>query len=591
MKQKYKITRIHIHHYRSISELTVNFPDNGEPTVICGPNNVGKTNILRALNLFFYENFLAEDDVPYHIVEGSRGQGFKSVIEIAFWNESQQTRWTIKKDFTKEKGMVKVNKTGEKHILRKDRNTLTSKEIDKFLKDFWYIFVEASNVNLPKIVADVVKTDVLSTGLDHLRKKQDIPLDILEKFVDASREALKNIETEIGAYFQEFIKKNDSIKGLKKWDIEINFPEFDNLREAISDMITFTLYDTNRKKLDFKGSGIQRLLFLSLVRYISSNTRKNIIWGIDEPEVFLQPGLQKEVYKILQDLSKNLTIILTTHSHHFINLNALESCLLLDANYEIKKYQRRPDEEYFKVDTTLTSAEGYEKIVAIKKHMGIQANDSWEIVPYNILVEGEEDKEYLSTLLRCNNLSIPNIFIAGGADKMKGYLSFLNDFSQDLSYKPKILCILDNDSKGRQIYTALRDSYTHISILKDYIPNFINKTGLDYDHEIEDFVYPEVLIQSVNFILTKKGYNNIGITETIEKKSKKGFVKSSILNFITNEVSNINPEKEQIDFNSENIKIWLCKIVCLDLKKETCEIYNKLYPTILDYLNKLTMRI
>lgn len=76
---KYKITRIHIHHYRSISDLVIDLPTNEEPTVICGPNNVGKTNILRALNLFCHENYIPEDDVPYHIAEGSRGQGFKSV--------------------------------------------------------------------------------------------------------------------------------------------------------------------------------------------------------------------------------------------------------------------------------------------------------------------------------------------------------------------------------------------------------------------------------------------------------------------------------------------------------------------------------
>lgn len=587
MKAKYKITRIHIHHFRSIADLTIDLPNNGEPTVICGPNNVGKTNILRALNLFFYENFTAEDDVPYHIVEGSRGQGFKSAIEVTFWNEKMQTRWTIKKDFTRQKNIINVKKTGGKHVLRKSKSKLTPTEIDNFLKDFWYIFVEASNVNLPKIVIDVVKTDVLSAGLDHLRKKQKIPLDILQDFVTASGDALKSIEKEIGKYFQEFIKKNDLIKGIKEWNIEIIFPEFDNLREAISDMVSFTLYDTNRKKLDFKGSGIQRLLFLSLVRYISSNTRKNIVWGIDEPEVFLQPGLQKEVYKILRDLAKELTIILTTHSHHFINLNDLNSCLLLDASYEIKKYQRRPGEEYFKVDTRLNPAVDYEKIAAIKQHMGIQASDSWEIVPFNILVEGEEDKEYLVTLFRFNKLTPPNVFVAGGADKIKGYLSFLNDFAQGLSYTPKVLCILDHDQKGREVYNVLNSRYTCIALDKKYISRFDGNGGIGYDYEIEDFIYPEVLIKSVNDILTQKSYDCLTTNETIQKKSQRAYIKMSVLRFINNEVTALNATKDPIDFESVPIKKWLCKIVCRNMKQEKSDELNRNYPAVFSYLKEI----
>lgn len=584
---KYKIAKIHIHHFRSIADLTIELPCTDEPTVICGPNNVGKTNLLRALNLFFYEDFYAEDDVPYHIVEGSRGQGFKSAIEITFWNEKEQTRWIIKKDFTRQKNAVVVKKTGRRHVLRKSKEKLSSTEIDKFLKNIRYIFIEASNVNLPKMVVDIVKTDVLSAGLDHLRKQQKIPLDILQDFVTASRNALGNIETEIGKYFKDFIKTNDSIKGIKEWNIEIEFPEFENLREAISDMVSFTLYDANRKKLDFKGSGIQRLLFLSLVRYISTNTRKNIIWGIDEPEIFLQPGLQKEVYNILRDLAKDLTIILTTHSHHFINLNELDSCLLFDADYEIKKYQRRPDEDYFKVDTHLNKCNGYEKIAAIKQHMGIHANDSWQILPYNLIVEGDEDKEYLTTLLRCNNITMPNIFVAKGADKMKGYLSFLNDFAQDLSYKPKILCVVDFDQKGREVYNALTIKYKHIDVEKKYIARFDANTGADYEHEIEDFIYPDVVLKAANDILTKKGYTSLDIRQTINKKKQKAYYKASILKFITNEVAALNPTKEPIDFKGESMKIWLSVIACLRMKNEKLKSLNAKYPQVASFLREL----
>ncbi|XUP88567.1 hypothetical protein B6672_008340 [Campylobacter jejuni] len=42
-------------------------------------------------------------------------------------------------------------------------------------------------------------------------------------------------------------------------------------------------------------------------------------------------------------------------------------------------------------------------------------------MPYNILVEGEEDKKYLQMLIEILNLSMPNIIHSGGATKIAGF--------------------------------------------------------------------------------------------------------------------------------------------------------------------------
>lgn len=64
------------------------------PTVICGENNIGKTNFLRALNLFF--NHLSDtafspgEDLPYHILHGSGGAGAKTELIGKFQYGSEQ---------------------------------------------------------------------------------------------------------------------------------------------------------------------------------------------------------------------------------------------------------------------------------------------------------------------------------------------------------------------------------------------------------------------------------------------------------------------------------------------------------------------
>ena len=66
--------------------------------------------------------------------------------------------------------------------------------------------MEVSNINLPKLITEVVKQDVLSLGLDRLRKRQRVPLKLLKDFTDSSKEALQDIEEEMSTHFKEFVK-------------------------------------------------------------------------------------------------------------------------------------------------------------------------------------------------------------------------------------------------------------------------------------------------------------------------------------------------------------------------------------------------
>lgn len=69
-----KMQKIHIKRYRSILDLTINVNTNNNFITICGENNTGKTNILRAIDLFFNsEKYEPSKDVPHHKLEGSRG--------------------------------------------------------------------------------------------------------------------------------------------------------------------------------------------------------------------------------------------------------------------------------------------------------------------------------------------------------------------------------------------------------------------------------------------------------------------------------------------------------------------------------------
>ena len=49
---KMEFVEFSVKRYRSLLDVKIEIGDK-EPTIICGENNIGKTNLLRAMDLFF----------------------------------------------------------------------------------------------------------------------------------------------------------------------------------------------------------------------------------------------------------------------------------------------------------------------------------------------------------------------------------------------------------------------------------------------------------------------------------------------------------------------------------------------------------
>ena len=580
-----EIIKITVKRFRSINNLTINF-NNGIPLVICGSNNVGKTNFLRALDLFFSmdtKKFDVKNDIPYDIEEGKRGAGRNVRFEAIFMDKKDKYKIITTYKHKDKQNKLEINGS-------KNGTEINEEKIEKIVKQFKFLFVEASNIDIPQIIDHIVDFEVLKVGLDALRKKQSKPLEHLNKFIKESQNSVKGIEKEVKKILDEFIQDVPGIN-TDGWEIKILFPEYQKLREALTGMIDFTLYDKNKRKMESKGSGIQRTVLLSLMKYITQQSNKNIIWGIDEPEAFLQPALQKKTFNVLKELSQEQNIIMTTHSQYFVDIRNVKNTYLFKADYEEKEFVRKQGETFYKVNTFIESKQSdLEKICEIKKHLGISKNDGWEIHPFNLLVEGEEDKNYILSLLKLFNIVAPNILTTGGVDKTKGYLEFLHMFCEELDYKPKILCLFDFDNAGKKVFNSLKNkNYKYFDYKQRYINRFDGQKDKGYDYEIEDFIPPEIFIDSVNKFLRKRKYKIIK-KKDLEDRNKLAYNKKCILNFITARTKQNNSAKSEINFEGNlGAKKIFCEYTCryLETKKEdTAKIFNK-YSKIKDFLEKI----
>lgn len=580
---KYQLIEFKINNYRSISEIKLRI-DNANLAVICGSNNVGKTNFLRALNLFFnpeLDNFDADRDVPYHIVEGSRGAGYKTVLVGKFIEKNSSEIYELKQSFSEKKGIKEVVFEG-----KKGKTIMSNLEIKDFINlNFNFFFIEASNIDIPKLVSKIVNDSILPLGMDKRRgQAQKDSLEKLNQFIDLSKNAVKNIENDLTNIFQSLLKEVDSIDS-DNWKLQIKFPEYDFLREAISKIIEFTLYDTNERKLETKGSGIQRIILLSLIQYVNSRTKKDIIWAIDEPEIFLQAGLQKSLYSSLVKESEDSQILITTHSHFFIDIKNLNNTFLFEGTKELKEYARKEGVLFYKLNTMFYQGSNFEKSQRIKQNFGISKNDSWEIMPFNVLVEGQEDKDLFISLIKKFDLPSPNILVGGGVTKFPGYLRFLEDFCSELEYKPKIIAIFDRDGEGRQIFNSLETKhYVGIDLECKYITRF---DGEEFNNiELEDFIYPDILYDSANKILRKKKYKSIRKPDKLKRVSV-AYDKRPVLDFLTEISRQNNPDKNSIDFNKEGIKMLLTNACCQAIEQADIEKLDQRYPKVLAFLKDI----
>lgn len=575
------IKNITIIRYRSINKMSIDINHDNMLT-ICGANNVGKTNFLRAVDLFFSKGtskFDPHTDVPYYIAKGSGGQGYSTKITVKFLYKNELVSITKLYEYKNKNIVLTITGIG------KGKRKLTESEINTILDKFQFVFLQSSNINIPELIAKIVNTEILDLGLKN-KKGQDKALNKLQEFINISEQMVKSIEDSITNMIRT---TTYDIPGIdtKNWKINIGFPAFEKLADAVSGMTEFTVFDTNDYKLDTKGSGIQKIILFSLIRYMSSKKNKIFIWGLDEPEAFLQPSLQKQVMTDLIDISKSDYVFVTTHSNLFVDLNNMEHTYLFLSDNKIVEYARKPGIKFYKAETQIPDLKGYDKVNAIKEHLGIENNDTWELVPETIIVEGEEDRKYISLLAKKLGVRLPMVLPAGGASKEVVLIQYLF-YKLDDKFTPKVLCVFDNDTAGKEEKQKLDNKIRNYSKMKIKTDTIVNAEGISkINCEIEDFIYPDLFFKGVNNFLKSKKYNLIKKSDQ-EKRKNKAYEKMNILDFLNEVVSNNNTDKDRLDFNTESLKKYICELVCKVIEKENLTDMDKKYPEVKKYLQKIS---
>lgn len=457
------IKKIVIENFRSIYKTVI---DCEQVNVFGGLNDTGKSNVLKALNLFFNEqtDFLKnidfnKDYCKVALASAQRSGKKKQQIKIKIYFQAPSGFRSLKNE--KEVYLEKVyDRVGNSALNYSTNNSKKNAQITRLFNKIKFFYIPA-----------LKGADVMQYLLGMVGQQRLIPEDKiidLNSAVNANLSALKNIlvnsqiniKTTVGlpVLLQDF---------WEKLTLNTELDHFENLENQIQatqkgkkEPLKSELYQV---PITMRGEGIKSKYIPPLLKWIQKQTNNIYVWGIDEPENSLEFRKADELSKLyFSEYGLDTQIFLTTHAFSFLfppdsseikrkvfrcfrnDLGATQ-IRHLDENLLAKDEQLRLADELGALEVQKKIYEEWKNSIS---ELESSKNIIQELKDKNkpaLLVEGKADKKILETAWeKLYAKALPfEISECGGAGP-------LQNFIKNAAFNPNetAIALWDCDSKG-----------------------------------------------------------------------------------------------------------------------------------------------
>ncbi|MDD3940213.1 MAG: AAA family ATPase [Candidatus Pacebacteria bacterium] len=309
-----KIKSVSIKNYRSIKdsgkiELTKLF-------AFIGQNNSGKSSILKAINILWGEDLIKNSD--FH---NDTDEDIEIEVILHNFNEYKYEELQDEKKEAHIKFIRRKNGDTEYFLNGNKQGKTFHKKLPRLLL--------IPDIRNPQNESTGGKGSYLSKLIEGVENSIDVkPLD--KELDDIKEEKIKDLnKKEISLYLSK--KKEEEIE-------QISLEVANKLKKILkNDKISLKI-DSNVKDYSYNynslisfngddgveilssGTGIQSIYILSLLEVYAKNVNDNdVIFLIEEPEVYLHPKLQRQMFLALREIAANNQVIFTTHSSVMIS--------------------------------------------------------------------------------------------------------------------------------------------------------------------------------------------------------------------------------------------------------------------------------
>lgn len=437
-----KLVEFSVRNYRSITDAhEIKLHD---LTVLVGKNNEGKSNLLRALNVAMrivmihsssgsVDRRLYEWDNDFPIQLQNRKQGLQSIFKLYFKLEENELELFHKETRTNGNNNIQISiKIGKDNIPNitipkrgSSSYTEKSKKVTKFISEhitFNYIQAIRTEGMAIRTLLDLIYSEIdsLTSNPDYIKAQQTIlnlQNDKLNSLGDQLLEPLKNFLPNIkGVSFK--IKSPEYLFG------EIISKNTPSLFRNEIDMI---IDDGTPTSISTKGDGIKSLVTLAILKERKSIDGVSVI-AIEEPESHLHSGAIHNLVEVINNISQNNQVIISTHNPLFVQRNQLNCNIIVDNG----------------------KAKAAKNISEIREVLGVWISDNLKSAKYVLLVEGEDDKISLTKILSYYSEKIDkalktNMLVIKALGGTGNLSHDANDLNNSMC---RYIVLLDNDKAG-----------------------------------------------------------------------------------------------------------------------------------------------
>lgn len=508
-----KLASIQVENYRSIIKTqTLKFDDG--MTVILGPNNEGKSNILRATVLAMqllnaiqtragmvmvrskdgafrmpgrYYNW--DMDFPKNLQK--KHPNGKTILTLYFeLNDEEKNKFykmcgsaingdlPIEIRVENEGFFVKTKKGGRAAKVYAKKN----REIAEFVsRHFTFQYIPAIRTEEQSLE---VVSGLIERSLDSL--ENDVKYkEAVKTIEDLQKPLIQALEKDVLAQMRKLLPSIKKVQLTSMGAPSRRGPIIGyrgRLRSA-----QLIIDDGTATDLESKGDGIKSLAAISLMRASkSSATTPNLVVAIEEPESHLHPGAVRQLASILEEMAKEHQVIITTHSPLLVSKASVEANIIVS-------------------QSKATSAKSIEDI---RKSLGVHVSDNLKHAEHIILVEGATDIRILSSVFKHLSAEFAQLVNQGkiAFEDMGGASNVPYKISMLKTVVATPILIMDDDKAGRDACKKAKDGK---NLEEKYI--FSWKRQNMGATEIEDLISPDiywdVAQEKFGVVLNKNTFN------------------------------------------------------------------------------------
>ncbi len=604
-----KFTEFKIKNFKGIEDITINLDKSPNANVytLVGLNESGKTTILEAINSFnpsisALELPGATIKDPNNLIPISRRDNFNDTITIEVTLKLDKDDLIKINEFTEKNTPFRFVKPVDtikyyRHYRFKDSKfteldsrwdgfygMLKSEHREKYISigdilystenlalagfckglipsilyfpNFLFDFPSKIYLNTTAEPTDKEKfyIELIQDVLHSLKNDTNIKTHLIDRIKSESATDKRNLDRLLQLMEQKVTKVvfeawNDIFKReIKNTKISINYDTDANRLPFLEFNIEAPdgIYNINERSLGFRW--FFTFLLFTQFRPFRKDSPKNIIFLFDEPASNLHSSAQKQLLKSFENLSHDTKIIYTTHSHHLINPNWLESTyIVLNEGVDFETPESNSPKK------TNILIEPYREFVMRHPHntdyfqpildvLDYTPSDL-ENVPNCVFLEGKND---YYTLAYFNEVILNNIYDLNLAPSTgSGNLDTL--ISLYIGWGKEFIILLDSDEEGIKQKSRYGDKFGIIVEQRIYTLQDIDSTWKKMGLE-KLFEKSEALKFQQTSYPDSNEYNKIHFNRTIQESliNKRNFNFSpqtkdnikKILSFLNEKINN-----------------------------------------------------